>query len=265
MNENTRLRRHPRLIYVLAGIGLYAVFLIATAPANVMGWMLPRLTNNRILLSQPEGGFWHGKSQALLLKADSGEVKSIGDVQWDFLFLPLFKLQLAARVEVFDGRNTSRGILAAGLGQIHLRQMNAILPIPLITEFNPAWKIWKPTGELKFNSNQFSIGKSGLRGTAELEWRNASVGLSQVKPLGSYRLHIQDEQKVAKMDLSTLSGVLQLAGKGEWSKDNGLNFRGTAQADPSQKAALQDLLRLLGSEQGNGVYQISISQKQLKK
>ena len=139
--ESARMRRHPRLIFVLAGIGLYVVFLIATAPASVMGWMLPRLTNNRIFLLQPEGGFWHGKSRALLLKTDSGEIKPIGDVQWEFLLLPLFKLQLAERLEVFDGRNTSQGILAAGWGKIHLRQMNAIFPTSLITEFNPAWKI----------------------------------------------------------------------------------------------------------------------------
>jgi general secretion pathway protein N len=58
---------------------------------------------------------------------------------------------------------------------------------------------------------------------------------------------------------------LHLVGKGGWSMSDGLNFRGTALGEPSRKTELHDFLRLLGSEQSNGVYQIAISNVKLKK
>lgn len=257
--EATGLQRHRRLFYVLAGIGLYAASLIVTAPAGMMEWMLPRLTNNRILLVQPEGGLWHGKARNLMFKTADGGLRSMGSVNWEILFLPLLKLELAARVEVVDGQNNSSGFIAAGFGKLRLRQMRATLPVSLLTEFMPTWQTWGPNGALNFRTEAFTISQQGVLGTAELEWRNASLGLSQVNPLGDYRLNIQSDQKMAQISVSTISGVLHLVGKGEWSKSDGLSFRGTALGDPSRKAELRNFLRLLGSEQSNDVYQIAIA------
>jgi general secretion pathway protein N len=189
----------------------------------------------------------------------------MGSVNWEILFLPLLKLELAVRVELADGQNNSRGIIAAGFGKLHLRQMRATLPASLLSEFMPTWQTWRPNGALKFNTDEFAISQQGVRGVAALEWRNASLGLSQVNPLGDYRVKIQGDQKIAQISVSTISGVLHLVGKGEWSNQDGLSFRGTALGEPSKKAELRDLLRLLGSEQSNDVYQIAISHVKLRK
>ena len=259
ISEATALPRHRRLLYVLAGVGLYVASLIAIAPAGLMEWMLPRLTNNRILLVQPEGGLWHGKARNLMVKTANGGLRSMGSVNWEILFLPLLKLELAARVELADGQNNSSGIVAAGFGKLHLRQMRATLPVSILAEFIPTWQIWKPNGALNFRADEFTLSKQGVRGAAELEWRNASLGLSQVNPLGEYKVNVQGDQKLAQISVSTISGVLQLVGKGEWSESQGLSFRGAALGDPSKRDELRDFLRLLGSEQSNGVYQIVIS------
>ncbi|MBU1691490.1 MAG: type II secretion system protein N [Gammaproteobacteria bacterium] len=264
-SEATGLPRHRRLLYALVGIGLYVASLIATAPAGVMGWMLPGLTNNRILLVQPEGGLWHGKARNLMVKTADGGLKSMGSVNWELLLYPLLKLELAARVEVADGQNNSSGIVAAGFGKLRLRQMRATLPVSLLSEFMPAWKTWRPNGALKISADEFAFSQHGVRGMAELEWRNASLGLSQVNPLGDYRVNIQGDRKMAQISVSTISGVLRLVGKGEWSVSDGLSFRGTALGDPSKKVELRDFLRLLGSEQSNDVYQIAISHVKLRK
>ncbi|GAO34652.1 general secretory pathway protein N [Sulfuricella sp. T08] len=264
-SEATVLPRHRRLLYALAGVGLYVVSLIATAPASMMDWMLLRLTNNRIILVQPEGGLWYGKARNLMLKTADGGLRSMGSVNWEILLLPLLKLELAARLEVADGQSNSSGIIAAGFGKLHLRQMRATLPVSLLSEFMPTWQTWKPNGALKISTDEFTLSQQGVRGTAELEWRNASLGLSQVNPLGDYRVNIQGDQKIAQISVSTISGVLHLVGKGGWSESDGLSFRGTALADPSKRAELRDFLRLLGSEQSNGVYQIVISHFKLRK
>lgn len=263
--DATGLPRHHRLLYALAGISLYVASLIATAPAGMMEWLLPRLTDNRVLLVQPEGGLWQGKARNLLVKTADGGLRSMGSINWEILFFPLLKLELAVKVEVADGQNNSSGIIAAGFGKLHLRQMKATLPVSLLAEFTPTWQTWKPNGALKLSTNEFTFSQQGVRGAAELEWRNASLGLSQVNPLGDYRVNIQGDQKIAQINVSTISGVLHLVGKGEWSKNDGLNFRGTALGEPSKKVELRDLLRLLGSEQSNDVYQIAISNVKLRK
>ena len=263
--EATGLLRHRRLLYALAGISLYVACLIATAPASMMEWMLPRLTHNRVLLVQPEGGLWRGKARKLLVKTADGGLRSMGSVNWEILFLPLLKLELAAKIEMSDGQNNSIGIIAAGFGKLHLRQMKATLPVSLLSEFMPTWQTWKPNGALKLSTNEFTFSQQGVRGAAELEWRNASLGLSQINPLGDYRVSIRGEEKIAQINVTTISGVLHLVGKGEWSKNDGLSFRGTALGEPSKKVELRDLLRLLGSEQSNDVYQIAISHVKLRK
>ena len=263
--EATGLPRHRRLLYALAGIGLYVASLIATAPAGMMEWMLPQLTHNRVLLVQPEGGFWHGKARNLMVKMADGGLRSVGRVNWEILFLPLLKLELAAKVEVADEQNGSSGIIAAGFGKLRLHHMRAIFPASFLTEFMPTWQTWGPNGALKFSTDEFTISQQGVRGAAELEWRNASLGLSQINPLGDYRVSIRGEEKIAQINVSTISGVLHLVGKGEWSTSDGLSFRGTALGEPSRKAELRDFLRLLGSEQSNGVYQIAISHVKLRK
>ena len=263
--EATGLPRYRRLLYVLAGIGLYVASLIATVPAGMIEWLLPRLTDNRIFLVQPEGGLWHGKARNLMVKMADGELRSMGSVNWEILLLPLLKLELAAKVEVSDGQNNSSGIIAAGFGKLRLRQMRAALPVSLLSEFMPTWQTWRPNGALKLSTDEFTFSQQGVRGAAELEWRNASLSLSQVNPLGDYRVSIHGDQKIAQISVSTISGVLHLVGKGEWSQIDGLSFRGTALGEPSKQAELRDFLRLLGSEQGNGVYQIAISNFKLRK
>jgi len=262
--EAIGLPRHRRLLYALAGIILYVTSLIATVPASMMEWMLPRLTNNRVLLVQPEGGLWHGKARHLMVKTADGGLRTMGSVSWEILLYPLLKLELAAKVEVADGQNNSGGIIAAGFGKLRLRQIRATLPVSLLSEFMPTWQTWKPNGELNLRTDELTLSQQGVRGAAELEWRNASLGLSQVNPLGDYRVNIQGDQKIVQFSVATISGVLHLVGKGEWSTSDGLSFRGTALGDPSKKVELRDLLRLLGSEQSNDVYQIAISHVKLR-
>lgn len=263
--EASWLQRYPRLLYTLGAVGVYMMCLIVSAPASLMEWALPRLTHDRIFLEQSEGGLWHGQARSLVVRKVNGDLMSMGGVHWDVFFLPLLKLELAVKVDVSGGQNNSSGIISAGIGKLHLRQINATLPASLLPEFYPAWQTWRPDGFFKFSADNFTISRHGINGAAELEWHNAAVGLSKVRPLGNYQITIQGGQKVARFVVSTVSGVLNLAGKGEWSADDGLDFQGTARGDPSKTAELKDFLALLGSEQSNDIYHINISNVKLRK
>jgi hypothetical protein len=91
-----------------------------------------------------------------------------------------------------------------------------------------------------------------LEGGATLEWQSAGSSLSNVQPLGDYRLEIVGAGKTANLKLSTTRGALELTGQGQWEAQKGqIQFAGLAV--PRERAAeLEPLLRLLGEDQGNG-------------
>ncbi|TCV83417.1 type II secretion system protein N [Sulfurirhabdus autotrophica] len=264
MTFGKTVERSKHLKYLFAGLVLYVFFLIVTAPASLMEWLLPRLSNGRLEITQSEGGFWHGKAQQVVLKKNDSSQRQLGSLEWEILLLPMFKMELATKIALENGQNKSQGVVAKSFGTFHISNMNSILPIEVLADFMPAWQMWKPEGELIFKAKDFSIGKK-LAGEAMVEWRNASVSLSRINPLGSYHMDLQGDNSVSKIRLSTLSGLLRIAGEGEWSSDRGIEFRGTAQAEPARKAELEDLLKLMGKEQRNGAYQIEISQMQKPK
>ena len=117
MNVHKGSQRRAYLHYVLAGVSLYLFFLIATAPASLMEWLLPRLSNGRLVFEQSDGSFWHGRAQQALLKKNDGKLKSLGSADWEILFLPMFKLEFAAKIKLENGQTTSQGIIARGIGK----------------------------------------------------------------------------------------------------------------------------------------------------
>lgn len=116
-----------------------------------------------------------------------------------------------------------------------------------------------PEGELSLKWPATSTGGSGPpAGTTLLEahWRNAVSALAPIRPLGDYALTLkQGAQDQASLTLSTRQGPLLLNGSGVLNKKGGLQFDGTAQADPAAntgtQAALRDLLAALGPQRNN--------------
>ena len=76
-----------------------------------------------------------------------------------------------------------------------------------------------------------------------------SSRLSTLKPMGTYRIHLQGGQP-ATLALATLEGRLQLSGSGRWVGSR-LHFRGEASAAPEHEAALANLLNIVGRRSGS--------------
>jgi general secretion pathway protein N len=96
-----------------------------------------------------------------------------------------------------------------------------------------------------------------LRGTAltgelQVDWRDAQSALSTIVPLGSYRLRVKGAGQPPALELQTLSGPLQMQGKGTMVGSR-IKFNGTATAEPAMQPALNGLLGLLGMRSGDKV------------
>ena len=96
-----------------------------------------------------------------------------------------------------------------------------------------------------------------MRGEARIEWSGAATALSDVKPLGSYRADVAAEGSAARIDVSTLSGPLRVAGKGNLVFPAQLTFNGEARGEGPQAPALQPLLDLMGPRKADGSHAIA--------
>ena len=85
-----------------------------------------------------------------------------------------------------------------------------------------------------------------------MEWRGAAVGLSEVRPLGTYRADIHAEGHAGKVVVSTVEGRLRIAGQGTLTPPTRIVFRGEARAEGADAKALEPLLDLFGPARPDG-------------
>lgn len=241
--------------FVALGVAIYLFLLVVAAPAEMMEWLLPRVSGERLHVQGTQGNFWHGEASELRVTQAEGTVTPLGSIKWRVLWLPILRGELAVFLELETTPKASRGVVAVVPGGIRLHDIDIVVPVTLLTEFYPAWKLWQPGGLLEVHAEVIGMGRGGIKGAAEVRWQDASSSLlSHVNPFGSYRLSVND----GELNLATLSGPLRLTGQGEWSAQ-GIRFEGLAQAAPEAKANLQDFMRLFGKEDSSGAYRISIA------
>jgi hypothetical protein len=77
--------------------------------------------------------------------------------------------------------------------------------------------------------------------------------------LGDYRLTLVGAGDHIKIGLTTISGILQLGGDGDWLTGRGLEFHGKAQASAGSNDSLKELLNHLGPEAGPGVHSFNLT------
>ena len=154
------------------GIAAYLVILVATIPASLVaaraGVALPGLE-----LSEASGTLWNGAARAHLATA-GGEV-TLDALHWRFLPQHLASGRLA-----FDVSASGPG------GDAHATRGQA--EAPLAVAIVPWIAPWRPEGTLVFAVASASWDEREARGEGSIEWRRAAVALSEVRPLGSYRL-----------------------------------------------------------------------------
>lgn len=238
----------------IAGFFFFLVALLVTVPAAIMEWLLPKVSENRLHLQGTQGGLWEGGADKLLLTVPNSEARQLGRVKWGMRWLSILRGELAVALELPDGAKASHCVVALAPWGYRLRQADVSLPVSVLSDFFPHWKLWQLGGGVVVRTNYLEFGPGGLEGDAVVRWQDASSGLSKLNPLGQYELNVKN----GKLQLATLSGVMRLSGSGEWG-GQGLRFEGIAQAEPGNSAELQDFMRLLGKEEANGVVKISVS------
>lgn len=245
--------RFPSFRYVLGAIGLYLLFLIITAPAWIVVSALPKMAAFPINVQDSRGSLWRGEVSGVGATLPSGQNVQFDRVQWRLQPWRLLRAELAAAMEISGPQLQGKGIVAKGImGGVKLRDLNASAPANLLPLAMPALDIWKPSGTLDVSTPEFTFAGAKSTGKANITWKQAALALSAVKPLGEYAVAVDANDAGLNYQLATVSGALQLEGKGRWASNSAPTFLGSARAQPNYAVQLADLLRLLGTPDSSG-------------
>ena len=229
----------------LLGVIAYVVFLVATMPAR---WALAHLAlPPEVAISDVQGTVWDGT--ASIASPASGP---IGDLRWRFLPARLASARVAFAVDLSGKMLQAHGELSRGVGGIEARGVTARADAALLSAFAPVAATWHPQGTVTLDAPALAWDGRKARGTARAEWREASLAVSDVRPLGSYRIDLTADGGPARIDVSTLEGALRIAGHGSFAPPGALAFSGEARAQADSAAALEPLLDLLGPRRADG-------------
>jgi general secretion pathway protein N len=271
------MQRHPaatshtstRWAWMGASFGLMLA-VVTQAPAHWLTRAIEQASGERVLLPDAQGTVWHGSAQWVLnegplnIAATPHTARPASTtalptrVTWQLApRIDWANLRLALSASVASACCTPQPVrieaspLWRGM-RIQVSDHTSQWPAPWLVGLGAPWNTVQPEGQMQLHTTQLQwtqqAGVEQLQGQAELHMQDLSTRLSTLRPLGSYRLHVQGGDTVA-LTLDTLKGSLLLQGTGQLHNGH-VRFTGEATAAPDAEAALSNLLNILGQRQG---------------
>lgn len=238
-----------KIRYWAAGILLYGTFLVVTAPASLLPWIVNLYAPVELAATHTSGTLWHGMAHDFGVSrpdqtAQTLGYQALGDLAWKLDFSRLLNGQQGLLFELRGSNASGQAKAWISPSSIQLHDLQLSIPAETLTVI-PRIAAWKPEGRLTLNSTSLTLSRKTLQGQAEIRWEQASLGISPVRPLGSWQAELTADGQSTQIRLDTLIGPLAFKGQGNWSRNNGLRFDGTASAQDKQDE-LKTLLALIG-------------------
>ncbi len=234
----------------IVGIAAYAVFLLALLPASIVArWIaMPGVLE----LADARGTLWNGSARAI---AASAQLESL---RWRFEPARLVAGRLAFVVDANGAGLEGHGRIDRGFGGLEVRDLHVRGDAAALAAFEPLAASWQPDGRITLDAPAIAWDGREARGTARLEWHDAAIALSGVRPLGSYRAEARADGGPMKISVTTLDGALRVSGNGTFTPPGALAFTGEARALPAAQAALEPILNLMGPRRPDGAHGLEI-------
>ncbi len=245
--------KHWRLL--ATGLGVYALALIATAPATLIDASLQRATEGRLRLAEAQGTLWSGTG-LLEIRDTDGRSGVARHLVWRVAPASLLRGHLVYVVGL--GQSTPHFPVTISLSRIELANADITLPAMVLGLAMPKLEPLGLTGDVRIHVASLSIAHDRVAGNASLQWRAAGSALTPVFPLGDYELRLEGAGSGLNATLQTLQGPLQLDGKGSWQNGGIPAFTATARVPPQHQQQLAPLLRLIAVERGDGSFELQL-------
>lgn len=240
-----------RVLLALAFAGVFIAGLLAFAPASLMGYAFERVSGGTLSLVQTQGSIWRGSGVALLRQ--NSRYQTLGSYRWQLHVL-------SASVQIQAGDTTLMNARYVPFAErIDIDNLHFSLPVSAVDIVAPQLAPYQLHGSLIASSDHLTLDAAGVHGQVTVDWLHAASALSEIRPLGDYRILLQSNGRSLDAQLSTLSGKLTLDGKGSFDNVAGMRFNGTAQAAPGvAQAEVTELLHHIGPEVRPGVFALDL-------
>jgi general secretion pathway protein N len=233
----------------------YAFFLLATVPAWMVARNLAQWSGGAAIASDPEGSLWRGAARIELPR----QGLALKRVDWRFQPLGLLSGELRFAVRVVDPVLTADAVIGHGFTRMIVRDAKGTLSASTAAALAPALAVFAPGGTLDLAVADLRCAGADCDGSATAQWRNASLSLSEQRPLGDYAATATLRAGRAEFEVKTLSGGLRVAGRGTWQAPQRVGFNGEASAAPDVMPRVQGLLKLLGNPDERGTVKFNVT------
>lgn len=229
----------------LLAVAAYLAFLVATIPAR---WAAAHLSlPPGISISGVQGTVWNGSAAV-----DVENATRLAVVRWHFLPARLVAARLAFAAQIAGDALRGSGEISRGVRSYEVRGLSVHADAAALAAFVPLAAAWHPQGRLALDAPALAWDGREARGSAHAQWQGATLAISDVRPLGDYRVDVRAEGGPARLDVATVSGPLRIAGHGTFAPPDALAFSGEARAEGNSAAALEPLLNLIGPRRADG-------------
>ncbi len=199
---------------LVAGVA-YLLFLVFWAPARVLGWVLPNVTDGAVQIVAAEGSVWQGSGEVRVTVPQSAHDISLGTWFWRWNAAAVFRGE--ASFDVRARRAERWGRVSWRADGLAISDLQAELPASVLTAV-PALGGYRPDGTLAIDVAQLSISADGrLRGEGRVRWRDVALGAIAPAAMGDSLLEFsgRDGQTMA-FTVRPLRGPVELSARGEW-------------------------------------------------
>lgn len=241
----------------LAGLALaiYALGLIAMAPASLVDAGLQQATDGKLRLADARGTLWAGSGQIEVRDwlQRTGVARNIA-----WRILPLYFLRGQFHAEIVLDQAVKPFPVTISMTQIELAEADINLPAAALGLVEPKLAPLGLTGDVLLHIGRLALGRTAFSGNATLQWRGAGSTYTRVSPLGDYELRIDGAGATLRASLRTLQGPIQLDGQGSWTRGSRPVFLGTARIPPEERPQLAPLMRMIAFERSEGDFQLQL-------
>jgi len=244
--------------FVFAAIGLLAfvVILALTMPAAFVASQINSSLPSQLAIEDAKGNLWNGEARVRVAPTRSAIV--LDRVQWRFKPERLANGQLAFDTTVSTGGVEAQMEIARDGSHWHVRGLAAHGDAGAFASIFPILGTYRFTGPITASSAALDGDGREVYGDLRIEWREAATGLSDVRPLGTYRADWHSDGGTGRVTVTTLGGALRVDGTGTTTAPARLAFSGEARAEADTATALEPLLDLIGPRKPNGARAIEI-------
>jgi general secretion pathway protein N len=244
------MKMNVRRLYLIIGLMVYLLVLLATIPANLFTGLINRNFPGVAVVGL-EGSLWSGRIGQLYVAGNRLE-----GVEWHLQPWALLLGRMQLGLEYSDQRNRLEVSLARGFtgssqirgleGQVQAQWLQGLTPYTI-----PVFK-----GTLQFDDVYLSLdGMIPDDASGNLQWRGAAVDMGQDVRLGQLQVQLDQSEDQVQAVVTETSGLL--TGDARFSVSEDGRYRIQAKLKPTDKG--EDLSRHLAlvmqrSADGSFVY-----------